>query len=204
MRSIIVSIIIVTLGTFAAGQGTGGGVFRIGGGVPQRGAAGAPAMALTTPAWADGGQIPVKYTQAVPNPVSPELKWTNAPQGTMSFVLHMHDPDAALNGTTNDQVHWLVWNIPAGATGMPEGVPMGSQLADGSRQISASGATYRGPGAPATGPFHHYTIEVYALDTKLEVEPAANEQDTRVNVLKAMQGHVRAKAVYVGLFHRPP
>jgi phosphatidylethanolamine-binding protein (PEBP) family uncharacterized protein len=80
---------------------------------------------------------------------------------------------------------------------------MGSQLADGSRQISASGATYRGPGAPATGPFHHYTIEVYALDTKIDLEPAANEQDTRVNVMKAMQGHVRGKAVYVGLFHRP-
>jgi Raf kinase inhibitor-like YbhB/YbcL family protein len=200
MRSIIVAAVISAFVAISSAQ-----VFRVGGGVPQqRGAGGAPAMTLTTPGWPDGGQIPVKYTQAVPNPVSPELKWTNAPQGTMSFVLHMHDPDAALNGTTNDQVHWLVWNIPAGATGMPEGVPMGSQLADGSRQISASGATYRGPGAPATGPFHHYTIEVYALDTKLDMEPAANEQDTRVNVLKAMQGHVRGKAVYVGLFHRPP
>jgi Raf kinase inhibitor-like YbhB/YbcL family protein len=194
MRSITVAIVGLALAAFAPGQG----VFRIGGGVQQ-----APAMTLTTTAWSDGGQIPVKYTQAVPNPVSPELKWTNVPQGTMSFVLHMHDPDVALNGTTNDHVHWLVWNIPASATGMPEGVPMGSQLADGSRQISASGATYRGPDAPATGPFHHYTIEVYALDTKLDMEPAANEQDTRVNVLKAMQGHVRGKAVYVGLFRRP-
>jgi|SRR5438132_2791670 len=201
MRSLTVAIVILAFATLSAGQ-----VFRIGGGV-QRGAGAAPAtpaMTLTTSAWADGGQIPVKYTQAVPNPVSPELKWANAPQGTMSFVIHMHDPDAALNNTTNDQVHWLVWNIPASATGMPEGVPMGSQLADGSRQISASGATYRGPGAPATGPFHHYTIEVYALDTKVDIEPAANEQDTRVNVMKAMQGHVRGKAVYVGLFHRPP
>src|SRR5205809_198370 len=129
--SIIILMTFVSLVGFAWAQAQRGG-----------GAAG-PAMTLTTPAWPDGGQIPVKYTQAVPNPVSPELKWANAPQGTMSFVIHMHDPDAALNNTTNDQVHWLVWNIPASASGMPEGVPMGSQLADGSRQISASGATYR-------------------------------------------------------------
>jgi Raf kinase inhibitor-like YbhB/YbcL family protein len=195
MNKFLVATAILCLATLAAGQGAGGA---------QRGGGGGPAMTLTTTAWPDGGQIPVKYTQAVANPVSPELKWANAPQGTMSFVLHFHDPDAALNGTTNDQVHWLVWNIPATATGMPEGVPQGSQLQDGSRQISASGPTYRGPGAPATGPFHHYTIEVYALDTKIDMEPGANEQETRVNVMKAMQGHVRGKAVYVGLFHRPP
>jgi Raf kinase inhibitor-like YbhB/YbcL family protein len=168
----------------------------------QRGGAG-PAMTLTTTAWADGSPIPVKYTQAVPNPVSPALTWTNAPAGTQSFVLHFHDPDVSIQNTTNDQVHWLVWNIPATAAGLPEGVPQGSQLPDGSYQISASGATYRGPGAPATGPVHHYTLEIYALDTKLDVKPAANEQDTRTNVMKAMQGHIRGKAVYVGLFHRP-
>jgi hypothetical protein len=165
-------------------------------------------MALSTTAWSDGSQIPAKYTQAG-DQVSPELKWTNTPAGTQSFVLHMHDPDAALNRGTEDQVHWLVWNIPASATGMPEGVPQGPTLKDGSGQISASGPQYRGPGAPATGPFHHYTIEVYALDTKLEVQPSSNAQpataavETRQTVIKAMQGHVLGKAVYVGLFRRP-
>jgi Raf kinase inhibitor-like YbhB/YbcL family protein len=193
LRPLCIMVSIFSLSGFVIGQGAGG----------QRGAA-APAMTLTTTGWADGAQIPVKYTQAVPNPVSPELKWNNVPQGTMSFVLHFHDPDVAIGGTTNDQVHWLVWNIPATSTGLPEGVPQGAQLADGSRQISASGATYRGPGAPANGPFHHYTFEIYALDTMLDVQPAANEQETRTNVMKALQGHVRGKAVYVGLFHRPP
>jgi Raf kinase inhibitor-like YbhB/YbcL family protein len=173
----------------------------------QRGPAAAP-MALTTTAWSDGSQIPAKYTQAG-DQVSPELKWTNTPAGTQSFVLHMHDPDAALNRGTEDQVHWLVWNIPATATGMPEGVPQGPTLKDGSRQISASGPQYRGPGAPATGPFHHYTIEIYAIDTMLEVQPSSNAQpataavETRQSVIKAMQGHVLGKAVYVGLFRRP-
>jgi Raf kinase inhibitor-like YbhB/YbcL family protein len=162
----------------------------------------APPMTLTTNGWADGADIPVKYTQAGEQ-VSPELKWTNTPPGTQSFVLLMHDPDVAANGTTDDQLHWLVWNIPGTATGLSEHVPQGATLPDGSMQVSATGPVYRGPGAPATGPKHHYTIEVFALDTKLDVKPAATWQETRANVVKAMQGHVKGKAVYVGLFHRP-
>jgi Raf kinase inhibitor-like YbhB/YbcL family protein len=183
---------------------------------PQRGGAagaaggrgGGPAMTLTTSAWPDGDPIPVKYTQAGEQ-VSPELKWSNAPAGTQSFVLHMHDPDVAQNRGTEDQVHWLVWNIPGTATGLPENVPLGASLPDGSQQISATGPQYRGPGAPATGPQHHYTFEVFALDAKLEVQRSTNAQpgpaavETRTNVVKAMQGHVLGKAVYVGLFRRP-
>ena len=161
-----------------------------------------PAMVLTTSAFPDGGQIPIKYTQAGEQ-VSPPLTWTNVPPGTESFVLHMRDPDVARNRTTEDQVHWLVWNIPGTVTGLPEGVPKGPELPDGSRQISASGPVYRGPGAPASGPMHHYTFELYALDTKLDVQPGADAWETRTKLMQAMQGHVLGKAVYVGLFRRP-
>ena len=161
-----------------------------------------PAMTLTTPAFPDGGVIPAKYTQAGEQ-VSPALTWANVPPNTASFVFHMRDPDVARNKTTEDQVHWLVWNIPGTAIGLPEGVPKGEQLADGSRQISASGPVYRGPGAPASGPLHHYTFEVYALDTKLDVPPGADAWETRTALWKAMQGHILGKAVYVGLFRRP-
>ncbi|MGD0134407.1 MAG: hypothetical protein ABSE57_20345, partial [Bryobacteraceae bacterium] len=88
-------------------------------------------------------------------------------------------------------------------TGLPEGVPKGSSLADGSYQISATGPMYRGPGAGAKGPFHHYVFELYALDTKLDVKPSADAFETRANVMKAIQGHILAKAVYGGLFRRP-
>ncbi len=161
-----------------------------------------PAMRLTTPAFPDGDPIPVRFTQAGEQ-VSPELQWTNTPPGTQSFLLHMHDPDVARNKTTDTQVHWLVWNIPATATGLPENVPKGETLADGSRQISASGPVYRGPGAPATGPPHHYTFEIYALDIKLDVPASGDAFETRANVMKAVQGHILGKAVYVGLFRRP-
>jgi Raf kinase inhibitor-like YbhB/YbcL family protein len=160
------------------------------------------AMTLVTPAWPDGDPIPVRFTQAGEQ-VSPELRWTNTPPGTQSFVLHMLDPDVARNKTTDTQVHWLVWNIPAAATGLPENVPKGATLPDGSQQISASGPVYRGPGAPASGPQHHYTFEIYALDTKLDVQGTADAFETRANVMKAMQGHILGKAVYVGLFKRP-
>jgi Raf kinase inhibitor-like YbhB/YbcL family protein len=175
----------------------------------QRGGAPAgPAMTLTVAGFPDGGEIPVKFSQAAPGAepgggTSPGITWANVPAGTQSFVLNMRDMDVARNKTTEDQAHWVVWNIPATSTGLPEGQPKGAQLPDGSYQISATGPVYRGPGAPATGPRHHYMFEIYALDTKLDVQPTADAFETRANVMKAMQGHVLGKAVYGGLFKRP-
>jgi Raf kinase inhibitor-like YbhB/YbcL family protein len=165
-------------------------------------------MTLTIPGFADGAQIPVKFSQAAPGAApgegtSPAMQWANVPAGTQSFFLHMHDLDVARNKTTDDQAHWVFWNIPPSATGLPEGVPKGSQLPDGSYQISATGPMYRGPGAPASGPLHHYVFELYALDTKLDVKPSSDAFETRANVMKAIQGHILAKAVYGGLFKRP-
>ena len=167
-----------------------------------------PPMVLTSTAWPDGAQIPPRHTQAG-DQVSPEFKWTNVPAGTRSFVFNMLDPDVAIQHGTETQPHWIVWNIPATATGLPEGVKPGADLPDGSHQISASGPQFRGPGAAASGPLHHYTFEVYALDIPLDVTastatpPVTAALETRASVMKAMQGHVLGKAVYVGLFHRP-
>jgi hypothetical protein len=162
-----------------------------------------PPMRLMSNAFIDGGLIPAKFTQAGEQ-ASPQLAWANAPAGTQSFVLHMHDMEGARNKTSEDQLHWLVWNIPATTRALPEGLPKGD-LKDGSHQTSANGdGTYRGPGAPANGPYHHYVFEIFALDNKLDI--AANPTDpfdTRAKVLSAMQGHVVGKAVYLGFFHRP-
>jgi len=168
----------------------------------------APPLTLTTPAFAAGADIPVKFTQAGPGAApgegtSPALNWTNAPAGTASFLLHMHDLDVSRNKTTDDQVHWLVWNIPATATGLAEGMPKGATLPNGAYQFSATGQVYRGPGAPANGPKHHYVFELYALDTKLDVAPLADAFESRTAVMKAAQGHILAKSVYMGYFKRP-
>jgi Raf kinase inhibitor-like YbhB/YbcL family protein len=196
-------LIVVPFFALMAAVPMAGGGQRAGAAAPA-----GPAMTMTIAAFPDGGPIPVKFSQAAPGAApgegtSPAISWANAPAGTQAFVLHMHDMDVARNKTTDDQAHWVVWNIPASATGLPEGVPKGSQLPDGSYQISATGPVYRGPGAPATGPQHHYMFELYAIDTKLTVEPTADAFETRAKVLNAVQGHVLAKAVYGGLFKRP-
>lgn len=159
-------------------------------------------LTMTIMGFADGSDIPLKFT-AAGSQTSPEITWINTPPGTVTFLLHMHDMDVSRNHTTDDQLHWLVWNIPGTATELPEGVPSGAQLQNGAYQVSASGATYRGPGAPASFPRHHYAFELLALDTKIDVQPGTDPFETRTNVMKAIQGHILERAVYVGLFHRP-
>jgi len=160
----------------------------------------APGLTLTSTSFADGGEIPAKYTQSVPQPISPQLAWTNVPAATLSFVLIMHDPDAAPQHKTDDVLHWLMFNIPATQRELPEAVPAVEKTTDGTVQCKNQGGVigYRGPGAPAAGPHHHYTIELFALDTKLNLGSDA----TRADVLKAIDGHILAKAVLVGRFHR--
>lgn len=160
-------------------------------------------LTLTTTAFPDGGQVPARHAQTGRD-VSPPLSWIGAPDSTRSFVLIVHDIDAAQGDGTDDALHWLVWNIPGTATSLPEGVPSGAQLADGTRQLSVSGPYYRGPAAPSSGPAHHYVFELYALDTTLNLQPTAlSPALTREAVLRAMSGHVRAKGTLVGLYRRP-
>jgi Raf kinase inhibitor-like YbhB/YbcL family protein len=186
-----------------APQGGAGGQGRAGG-AGGRGPA-TPPLLMTSSAWEDGGVIPNKYTQAAEGgaAVSPELKWSQVPPGTQSFVLLMHDPEPVLNkGSKMDITHWLIWNIPGTSTGLPENVAQG-ELPDGSRQVSLRSNAYMGPGAPA-GPYHHYTFELYALDIKLDVPQGTPQQaaDTRNAVFNAMDGHVLGKALLVARFHR--
>lgn len=177
----------------AAPGGRGGG----------RGRVAIQVMTLTSTAWPDGGQIPAKYTQAG-GESSPPLAWGNVPENSASFVLIAHDVDAAIGNGPDDILHWMLWNIPATTTSLAERVPQGTQLPDGTRQISASGPYYRGPGAAAAGPPHHYIFELFALDVPQLDVPAvgASPPQTRAAVVAAMAGHVRGKAAYVGLFKR--
>jgi len=174
-----------------AGQRQGGG---------GRGRGGVQVMTLSTPAWVDGAVMPVKYTQAGEE-VSPPLTWSDPPATAQSFVLIVHDADAVNGDGVLGTLHWMVWNIPASSRGLPEDVPQGAELPDGSRQIAATGPNYRGPAAPATGPEHHYVFDLYALDVKIDVAPTgASVAQTRAAVMAAMAGHVRGKATLVGRF----
>ncbi len=171
----------------AAAQGAGTPAGQAGRGAAQgRGPAG-PGLTLTTPAFEDGGVIPNKYTQADPNPVSPKLEWTNVPPNTATFALIMHDPDVALKRSTDDVLHWIVFNIPGTAKELPEGVPSNATLSDGTIQPKNSGGAvgYRGPGAPAAGP--QSSLHVGALRTRYEARSDAGGRARR-----CAQGNGRA------------
>jgi Raf kinase inhibitor-like YbhB/YbcL family protein len=153
-------------------------------------------LLMESDAFPDGGVVPPKYSGRGGN-VQPGFKFSNAPAGTVSYAIIFHDLDVALQNGTGDVLHWLAWNIPASANGIPEG-----KLPDGSVQGTnmMKQNSYFGPGAPAGPRYHHYVFELYALNANLELAPTSGRDD----LLKAMEGKVVAKAAYVGRFRGEP
>lgn len=179
----------------AAGQPPAGGQAGAGGG--GRGGPAVPGLALTSTAWADGGIIPVKHAGAGQS-VSPALSWTNAPMGTVEYALIMNDPEPVrpAGSATADILHWLVVKIPGSATSIPEGAGTNSALfPQRAKQVQA----YRGPGAPAAGPPHHYTLTLYALNAPLVLA----ENAARADVMAALEGKVLARGIFVGRYQAP-
>jgi Raf kinase inhibitor-like YbhB/YbcL family protein len=168
-----------------------------------------PPLVISSTSITDVAPIPQKFTCTATFPppggprnistgISPELQWVNPPKGTLSFVLIVHDPDAHIRNATTDITHWLVFNIPAEATQLPENVAQEGPAAGGLQGNNTMGkAGYQGPCA-GPGAYHHYTFELLALDAKLDLPQGA----TRDQVLDAAKGHVLASSVLIGLFHR--
>jgi Raf kinase inhibitor-like YbhB/YbcL family protein len=192
--------------TPAAGAGQAATPPAAGRGGPPR-----PVLSVTSPAWPDGGEIPMRNGGRGENK-SPafEFHWslatnpTTAPEALQTYAVIFHDVENSTNRGTTDTLHWSAFNIPGTAKGLPEGLGPGD-LPDGTRNgpgIASRGgnpAAYFGPGA-GPGPFHHYVFEFYALDTKLDLPSTTNRED----LLKAMEGHVIGKAAYFGRFHGTP
>ena len=188
-----VSVFAMVVGA-AMAQGPGGG--KGGKGAPK-----APGMSLSSPDFEDGGIIPEKFTQqASPAAPNPKLVIGNVPPGTASFVLLFHDPDNAMQKGPGDVTHWMAFNIPGDKREIEGGLPTDAKLPDGTIQIknTRNNPGYMGPGNGAINPYHHYTFELWALDSKLELGPDASRDD----VMKAMVGHAIGKAVLEGRFKR--
>ena len=151
-------------------------------------------MTLTSTAFKNGEAIPKKYTGDGPD-LSPPLKWTDPPEHAKSFALICDDPDAPM-GTW---VHWVVWNIPATARELPEGVAKKDTLPDGAKQglTDFRSVGYGGP-APPPGKPHRYFFKLYALDTDLSLDASAKKKD----LVKAMEDHVLAEAQLIGTYQR--
>jgi Raf kinase inhibitor-like YbhB/YbcL family protein len=189
-RHLLLSVVatILTLGP-ASAQDPGRGGAQ-GGGRGGRGGGGLAMLTVTSTSFADGAEIPAKYAGG--QGTSPQLSWSGAPMSTTSYVLIMHDVDVAIpaGNLNNDITHWVVWNIPASVTSIPEGGPVPT----GASQTSMRGPQYMGPAPPAGHPYHHYIFQVYALNATLEVPATA----TRADVEKAMEGKIVARGAYVG------
>jgi Raf kinase inhibitor-like YbhB/YbcL family protein len=165
-----------------------------------------PPMRLMSADISDGKPIAAKYTCAAgAEAVSPALQWMQAPRGTASFALIVHDMEPRPRKGVDDILHWMIWNMPAGANSLPEGVSAaGGDLPDGSHQTNGFAGQngnfgYRPPCPPQDVPVaHHYAFEIFALDMKLDLPTTA----TRADLLKAMDGHIAGHATLVAPFNR--
>ncbi len=150
---------------------------------------------VRSPAFADHGPIPRKYT-AEGEDVSPPIEWSHAPADTRSFALIVDDPDAPdPRAPQRTWVHWVLYDIPADAHALAEdakkhGLPHGTR--QGLNDWRRSG--YGGPSPPVGR--HRYFHKLYALDVVLP----DLEQPTKGRLLNAMKGHVLAEAQLVGTY----
>lgn len=158
-----------------------------------------PGMAtleVTSPVFSNGGSIPQKYT-CQGEDSSPALSWSVPPAGTKSLALLVEDPDAPA-GTW---VHWIVYNMPPNANGLPEGASQGKASQFHLPQNSIQGKTsfnradYGGP-CPPTGS-HRYYFRLYALDITLD-KPSLNKSA----LLAAMDGHILATGELMGTYQK--
>ena len=148
------------------------------------------AFTLTSPAFADGEDIPWPYT-CDGDGRSPELSWQGAPTSTRGYALILHDPDSTKKP---DFTHWVLFDIGENATQLPEG----TGDASGTPGLNDFGAqTYGGP-CPAVGR-HRYLFDLYALDVETLGLPAGA---SREEVEEAMEAHLLARARLTGTYER--
>lgn len=152
------------------------------------------ALELKSPAFTDKEYIPAKYT-CQGEDISPPLIWTGAPAGVKSFALINDDPDAP----SGDWVHWVIYDIPRDADGLPEGVPNTQNLPNGAKQsVNDGGDTGYGGPCPPPGKPHRYYFKLYALDIILNKPAGLSKTD----LLKVMKGHILAEAQILGYYKR--
>jgi len=154
-------------------------------------------LAITSPVFSHNGEIPARHT-CDGQDLSPPVNWSGVPDGTRSLALIVDDPDAPDPAAPKmTWVHWVLYNIPLGATGLPQGVKP-AELPKGTREAlnDWKRTGYGGP-CPPIGR-HRYFHKLYALDAVLPDLGKATKQDLE----KAMKGHILASAELIGTYKR--
>ncbi|MEX2571608.1 MAG: YbhB/YbcL family Raf kinase inhibitor-like protein [Gemmatimonadota bacterium] len=174
-----------------------------GGGAP---AAEAPAtgategLTLTSTSFQEGTSIPLRNS-AYGDEVTPDLSWSNLPEGTQSLALILDDPD---DGAT-PYVHWVLYNIPPEAGGLPEGLTGEGTLTEpaqiaGTTQglNNRNNASYYGP-EPRSGPAHNYRFNLYALSLEPNLPEGLGADELR----EAMSGNILGETTLTAPFQAP-
>ncbi|MFN9718142.1 MAG: YbhB/YbcL family Raf kinase inhibitor-like protein [Planctomycetota bacterium] len=151
-------------------------------------------LRLSSPAFDEGGFIPVTYTGDGKN-LSPPLMWTEPPAGTVSFALVCEDPDAP----GGIWAHWVVSNLPPDCRELLEGMipeePVATTGVQGKNDFGT--CRYSGP-EPPHGRLHHYYFRLFALNTVLPLLAGS----TRDQLLQSIRGHVLSEARLMGRYQR--
>lgn len=158
-------------------------------------------MTIHSTAFANGKPIPMKYTGEGQD-TSPPLSWDHVPQTARQLALICEDPDAP---TPEPWVHWLIYNLPATTSSLPEQIPRDPQITS---PVAASqgcnswpagkNSGYLGPMPPRGHGVHHYHFKLYALEKSLQLPPGID----KFQLLEAMSGNIVATAELVGLYER--
>lgn len=158
-------------------------------------------IAVSSTAFEHHGTVPLAYTAYGDN-TAPQIAWGNLPKGTVELALVMDDPIAP---TPQPFVHWVAYNIPAQASGLPEGLSKEAQVTgvaelegmingvNGARQVG-----YFGPRPPRDGKLHAYHFRIYALDAELDLPEGLN----KAQLLEAIEGHVLGTGMLMGHYEQ--
>jgi hypothetical protein len=150
---------------------------------------------LTSTAFSDGQRIPKRHS-CEGEDLSPPLAWSGAPPATRGFLLLCDDPDAP-GGTWH---HWCIFNMPATAVELKEGVARSAQVGAMRQAVNDFGEIgYRGPCPPRGHGTHHYHFRLLALDTE---QLAVKERAKCKEAETAARSHVIAATELVGTYSR--
>lgn len=152
-------------------------------------------LEFTGSAFDSGEDIPTQYTCEGEN-ISPPLSWRGVPEQTDNLVLICDDPDAS-SAPGGPFTHWILYDLPASLTELPEGFsPGGDDSKMGIEGRNSFGNIgYEGP-CPPSGPAHRYVFRLYALKADPGLPPGAN----RSQVLDEIKGHILGQAEYIGRY----
>ena len=161
-------------------------------------------ITVTSSVFDHHGMVPEAYSAYGDN-TSIDLSWSNLPAGTQQLALICDDPIVVEIGMMPTPfVHWVVYNIPASASGLPAGMATDAAVSEAglSGAVNGNNGTrrpgYFGPRPPANGQLHAYHFRVYALDSELDLEPGLDKDA----LLAAMDGHVLATGMLMGHYER--